>query len=195
MKYLLLTLLLLGALLPARAQVKLPRLHHGWVNPLPVDSATGKVSYRAVVQAPGVSQAELYRRARQWLAAAPSTTKRPLLTDDVAAGRLVGQTGDLVMQNFFGANVQVPLWRTITIEVKPGRFRYQITDFAFDSGQGLGAVTPIENYLTPNALTFDANGYPQPVLQSTIDAIQRSGRQQASAIRQQVSGKSTDDDW
>ncbi|MEJ7664036.1 MAG: DUF4468 domain-containing protein [Hymenobacter sp.] len=138
--------------MPAHAQVsqgKVLQLPQRWVNPLPIDSATGKVSYRAVVQAPGLSEAELYKRAKQWFAEAPSTTKTPLLTDDAAAGRLVGQTGELVRQNVFGANVQIPLWRTITIEVKPGRFRYQITDFAFDSGKGLGAVTPIENYLTP----------------------------------------------
>ena len=198
MKYVLVLLALVATLVPARAQVRQgPVLQQprGWVNPLPVDSATGKVSYRAVVQAPGVPEAELYKRAKEWFAEAPSTTKTPLLTDDPAAGRLVGQTGELVRQNFFGANVQVPLWRTITIEVKPGRFRYQITDFAFDSGKGRGAVTPIENYLTPNILTFDANGYPLPVLQSTIEAIQRSGRQQASALRQRVSGKSQDDNW
>ena len=79
--------------------------------------------------------------------------------------------------------------------MKPGRFRYQITDFAFDSGKGASAVTPLENYLAPNALTFDDAGYPRPVLQSTIDAVQRSGRQQATAIRQGVSGKAADDNW
>jgi hypothetical protein len=94
-----------------------------------------------------------------------------------------------------GANVQVPMWRTITIQVKPGRFRYQITDFSFDSGVGQAAVTPLENYLTPNALTFNEAGYPQPVLQSTIDAVQRSARQQAASIRQAVSGKGADDNW
>jgi hypothetical protein len=183
-----------GTTTVAQAQIKLPKLH-GWVNPLPMDSATGKVTYRAVVQVPGASQAELYARAKKWYAAAPSTTKLPLDTDNAAGGRLVGRTGELVTQNFLGANVQVPLWRSITIEVKPGRFRYQITDFAFDSGKGLGAVTPFENYLTPNALTFDDAGYPKPVLQSTIEAVQRSGRQQATAIRQAVSGKAADDNW
>lgn len=183
-----------GTTLPAHAQLKLPKLH-GWVNPLPLDSTTNKVTYRAVVQVPGASQAELYARAKKWFAAAPSTTKLPLDTDDAAGGRLKGRTGELVTQNFLGANVQVPLWRSITIEVKPGRFRYQITDFAFDSGKGAGAVTPFENYLTPNALTFDDAGYPKPVLQSTIDAVQRSARQQTSAIRQTVSGKVADDNW
>jgi hypothetical protein len=147
------------------------------------------------VQAPGASQAELYARAKKWFADAPSASKQPLLTADAAGGKLVGKTSELMMQNILGANVQVPMWRTITIQVKPGRFRYQITDFAFDSGKGQGAVTPFENYLSPNALTFNEAGYPQPVLQSTIDAVQRSGRQQAAAIRQAVSGKGTDDNW
>ena len=196
MKYVLFVLALLGSGLDATAQVQLnlPK-QHGWVNPLPMDSTTGKVSFRAVVQVPGATQAELYARAKEWFATAPGAVKPVLSQADAAAGTLTGKTSELVMQNMLGANVQVPLWRTIIIQVKPGRFRYQVTDFAFDSGKGQGAVTPIENYLTPNALTFDANGYPRPVLQSTIDAIYRSGRQQASSIRQRVSGKSPDDNW
>ena len=196
MKVILLILTLLGAFAPAQAQVnqvKLPKLH-GWVNPLPMDSLTGKVSYQGVVQVPGASQAELYARAKKWFATAPTPVKIVLDTDD-GASKLSGKTSELVMQNFLGANVQVPLWRTITVQVRPGRFRYKITDFAFDSGKGQSAVTPIENYLAPNALTFDEAGYPKPVLQSTIDAIQRNGRQQASAIRQAMGGKSPDDNW
>lgn len=199
MRYLLVALALLGPLALAHAQtqpsLKLPKLQRGWTNPLPMDSATGKVSYKAVVQAPGVSQAELYARAKKWFADAPSATKLPLLTADAAGGKLVGKTSELVMQNVLGANVQVPMWRTITIQVKPGRFRYQITDFAFDSGVGQAAVTPLENYIAPNVLTFDDAGYPKPVLQSTIDAVQRSARQQATSIRQSVSGKGADDNW
>ena len=195
MKFLLAILLLLGTLASAQAQVKLPNLRAGWVNPLPKDSITGKVSYRAVVQVPGATQATLYARAQKWFETAPGPTKLILETNDPAAGKLSGKTSELVMQNFLGANVQVPLWRTITVQVKPGRFRYQITDFAFDSGKGQGSVTPIENYLAPNALTFDAAGYPKPVLQSTIEAIQRSGRQQATAIRQALTGKAVDDNW
>jgi len=194
MKYLLAILLLLGTLAPAQAQVKLPKLH-GWVNPLPMDSLTRKVSFQGVVQVPGASQAVLYARAKKWFATAPGPTKMTIEVQDETAGKLTGKTSELVMQNFLGANVQVPLWRTIIVQVKPGRFRYQITDFAFDSSTGTGAVTPIENYLTPNALTFDDAGYPKPVLQSTIEAIQRSGRQQASAIRQTMTGKAADDNW
>lgn len=194
MKMFVLWLLLLGAIAPAQAQVKLPKLH-GWVNPLPKDSLTGKVSYQGVVQVPGATQATLYARAKKWFDTAPGPTKITLETEDAAAGKITGKTSELVMQNFLGANVQVPLWRTIVVQVKAGRFRYQITDFAFDSGKGQGAVTPIENYLAPNALTFDEAGYPKPVLQSTIEAIQRSGRQQATAIRQAITGKAVDDNW
>jgi hypothetical protein len=194
MKTILATLTLLFAVTSAQAQLKLPKLH-GWVNPLPMDSSTQKVSYRAVVQVPGATQAVLYARARKWFATAPGPTKIMLDTDDPVAGKISGKTSELVMQNFLGANVQVPLWRTITVQVKPGRFRYQITNFSLDNGKGLTPVTPIENYLSPNELTFDSNGYPKPVLQSAIDAIQRSGRQQATAIRQAVSGKAADDNW
>jgi hypothetical protein len=195
MKVLVVLLLSIGALAPAHAQVKLPKLRAGWVNPLPKDSITGKIAYQGVVQVPGATQAALYARAKKWFATAPGPTKMTIETQDEATGKITGKTSELVMQNFLGANVQVPLWRTIIVQVKPGRFRYQITDFAFDSGKGLTPVTPLENYLTPNDLTFDSNGYPKPVLQSTIEAIQRSGRQQATAIRQALTGKAVDDNW
>ena len=194
MKCILVMLLFLGALAPVRAQIKLPKLH-GWVNPLPKDSITGKVSYQGVVQVPGTTQAALYARAKKWFDTAPGPTRLTIETEDPTTGKLTGKTSELVTQNFLGANVQVPLWRTIIVQVKPGRFRYQITDFAFDSGKGLTPVTPIENYLTPNELTFDSNGYPKPVLQSTIEAIQRNGRQQAISIRQTMTGKAVDDNW
>ena len=195
MKYLLAALLLVGPLAPVQAQVKLPTLRAGWVNPLPKDSITGKVSYQGVVQVPGATQAALYARAKKWFDTASGSTKPTIETNDPTAGKISGKTSELVMQNFLGANVQVPLWRTITIQVKPGRFRYQITDFAFDSGKGLGAVTPLESYLVPNALTFDDRGYPRPVLQATIDAVQRSGRQQAGSLRQSLNGGKGDDNW
>jgi hypothetical protein len=195
MKFLVLILLSVGALAPAHAQIKLPKLRAAWVNPLPKDSVSGKVSYQGVVQVPGATQAALYARAKKWFETAPGPTPMTMETQNATAGKITGKTSELVMQNFLGANVQVPLWRTITIQVKPGRFRYQITDFAFDSGKGLAPVTPLENYLTPNDLTFDSNGYPKPVLQSTIEAIQRSGRQQATAIRQALAGKAVDDNW
>jgi hypothetical protein len=195
MKFLIVMLLAVGTLAPAHAQIKLPKLRAAWVNPLPKDSISGKVSYQGVVQVPGATQTALYARAKKWMETAPGPTPLTIENQDAAAGKITGKTSELVMQNLFGANVQVPLWRTITIQVKPGRFRYQITDFAFDSGKGLAPVTPLENYLTPNDLTFDSNGYPKPVLQSTIEAIQRSGRQQATAIRQALTGKAVDDNW
>ncbi len=195
MKFLLAMLLAAGTLAPAHAQVKLPTLRAAWVNPLPKDSLTGKISFQGVVQVPGATPATLYARAKKWMETAPGPVPITIETQDAAGGKITGKTSELVMQNLFGANVQVPLWRTITIQVKPGRFRYQITDFAFDSGKGLAPVTPLENYLTPNELTFDHNGYPKPVLQSAIEAVQRSGRQQASAIRQALTGKAADDNW
>lgn len=59
MKHLLLAgLLIVGVAAPAWAQQQ----------PLPVDSTTHKITYSAVVQVPGASQAELYGRALRWLA-------------------------------------------------------------------------------------------------------------------------------
>ena len=79
---LVLLLLLLGLGFGGRAQSSRAR---GPALSLPTDSASGKILYEAVVQQPGASQAELYRRARNWFI---STFKDyPARGDDRRPGR------------------------------------------------------------------------------------------------------------
>ncbi|UOQ53691.1 hypothetical protein [Hymenobacter cellulosivorans] len=61
--YLLMTLLLLA--FSGTAQ----KYHFKGLHNFPYDSTTRKVRYVEVINVPGISRADLYRRARQWLTA------------------------------------------------------------------------------------------------------------------------------
>ena len=114
-------LLLLSLSLGVRAQA--PRLKT--TLPFPVDSLSGKIYYQAVVQAPGVSQAELYRRARNWFVSRFPDYPHVVHVDDQAGGEVAG-TYCTVMQKLTNS---YEVWRTLRVYVKEGRYRYEVTDF------------------------------------------------------------------
>jgi hypothetical protein len=116
-----LLLLLLSLSFGVRAQALRPKA----ALPFPVDSLSGKIRYLAVVPAPGVSQAELYRRARNWFVSRFPDYPHVVSVDDPAGGELAG-TYATVMQKLTNS---YEVWRTLRVYVKEGRYRYEITDF------------------------------------------------------------------
>ena len=74
----------------------------GQVSPLPIDSLTHKVTYQGVVQVPGVTQAEMYSRAREWFAVTFGSAKAVLEMDDRTAGKLIGRENGGFLQRFLG---------------------------------------------------------------------------------------------
>jgi hypothetical protein len=127
MKRCCLLLLLLSLSLGVRAQAPRPRT----ALPFPVDSLSGKIRYLAVVQTPGVSQAELYRRARQWFGSRFPDYPHVVRVNDPAGGELAG-TYCTVMQKLTNS---YEVWRTLRVYVKEGRYRYEVTDFG---GRNIG---------------------------------------------------------
>ncbi|WP_223650542.1 DUF4468 domain-containing protein [Hymenobacter psoromatis] len=92
---------------------------------LPTDSASGKILYEAVVQAPGVSQAELYRRAREWFVSNFKAYKEVVGVEDPVGGEIAGTYHSLLTKVLTTYEV----WRTLKVYVKDGRYRYELTDF------------------------------------------------------------------
>jgi hypothetical protein len=93
--------------------------------PFPVDSLSGKILYQAVVQAPGISQVELYRRARDWFVSRFPDYAHVVSVDDPAGGELAG-TYCALLQKLTNS---YEVWRTVRVYVKDGRYRYEVTDF------------------------------------------------------------------
>ncbi|WP_345226882.1 hypothetical protein [Hymenobacter koreensis] len=124
------------------------KYHYRGIENFPVDSVSGKITYAAVVEVPGATQAELYRRAKEWLI----TNKRQLAKIELAetpyAGRIKGRVTL--------AKDGTPSSCTVTIETKEGRARYELTDFTTPRSK---LEEPLESYIPAtaglNAKAFD----------------------------------------
>ena len=172
MKKLLLLCALSFATVTARAQAARPLL--------PVDSLTHKVTYQGVVQVPGASQADLYVRAREWFATSFGSAKAVLEMDDKEAGKLIGNAHGEYMQRFMGRESPTTLWRTINIQVKDGRFKYTISNFATGTNKAQADARPVELAITPAA--FDKSGKLVPYMESMLSGIQASAEAQVKSL-------------
>ena len=116
------------------------------VKPFPMD-ATGHVVFTGVVEAPGVTAADLYSRAKLWTTGESFLTAGEgvhniILGDDPASGVLVVRTQLTYTGNFA---------RT-TIEVKDGRYRWKVDQLMAGND---GSAIPYELMLTPEGIGND----------------------------------------
>lgn len=93
----------------------------------PMDSITGKIMYRGVVLVPGANAAELYQRAHGWLARYVGAHAIGL--DDPANGVLVARYHSIYTKRLLLGQYPMDVQRTLTITVREGRYRYEMTDF------------------------------------------------------------------
>ncbi|UOQ72862.1 hypothetical protein [Hymenobacter cellulosilyticus] len=113
--YLLIALLILS--FSATAQ----KYHFKGLGNFPYDSTTHKVKYVEVIDAPGSSPADLYRRARQWLTAKNGQVTLGTLIDEPERGKLRGRLALLGPRQPFRA--------IFVFEVRDGQLLCSITDF------------------------------------------------------------------
>ena len=163
------------------------------VSPLPVDSITHKVTYQGVVQVPGASQAELYSRAREWFATTFGSAKAVLEMDDREAGKLIGNANGIYYQRFMRKDVETTLWRTINVQVKEGRFRYQITNFATGIGVSQDKAYPVELGFIP--ASYDKSGNLKPYMASMYDGVRKSAEAQVASLRDAMTKPAQKADW
>ena len=83
-------------------------------NVLPLKN--GKVTYTNVIQTDSLSKDELYKRAKIWLACTYELVK----LDD---------KDELIGRGYIYYSGGVYVWQTIKIQMKNGRYKYEITDF------------------------------------------------------------------
>jgi len=127
-------------------QVKAQDKH---LNVLPL--VDGKITYTDVVKVDSVSKDELYNRAKRWFVDNYNSSKDVIQLDDK-------ENGEIIAKGFFeefwqvtaysGMNVNV--WQKIQIQIKDGRYKYEITDFRikyFVSASQYTAATNIDNSL------------------------------------------------
>ena len=110
---------------------------------LPFDTTTGKITYTEVVRVDSsLTKSELYSRASGWLAEISRSTKGKLRWADRNNGKIIcNALMQAYCKNGWGANEECGNIRyTISIFLKDGRYKYEITDF-YHTGQTAGATT------------------------------------------------------
>lgn len=142
MKYLLVLLLLAGIAGPSFGQTKAQLLAD--TLRLPVDATTQRITYAAVVSQSAASAAELYTRGKLWFAT-PAYAGRVLLrAAEPEAGVLQG-TGWREVRLLVNSTWYFPkLLYTVKVAVKEGRYRYEVTDFRFESAPVFTLEAPAE---------------------------------------------------
>jgi hypothetical protein len=100
---------------------------------------TPKSSYEEVVNADSVSKADLYQRAKRLLIDNFKNTKGGIPSDDKEAGIIIAKGYTQVHPNALENHVNY----TIEIDVKDGKYRYQIDHIEFEAfyNGSLGADT------------------------------------------------------
>ncbi|KAA3438902.1 DUF4468 domain-containing protein [Rufibacter hautae] len=74
---------------------------------------------------------QLYTPARSWYASTFNSSKSEFEIDDKETGVLMGKGfSDIIVTTLIP--VKLKLWYTVKVEVKDGRYRYQMTDFKYE---------------------------------------------------------------
>lgn len=83
-------------------------------------------TYQGVVSVPGVSRADIYSRAKAWVATAYNSAQDVIQLDDKESGRLIVKGNTIVPMRSLGMEFGMRVHNTLTIEARDGRFRYTI---------------------------------------------------------------------
>lgn len=105
---------------------------------LPIDSVSGKITYKEVVFVDSLSnKQELFSRAREWFAKAYKSSTSVIQMEDKENGKIVGKALIPIFYKYMGMQPGGNINYTISIYVKDGRYKYEITDF-YHTGINIG---------------------------------------------------------
>ncbi|QIX61857.1 DUF4468 domain-containing protein [Hymenobacter sp. BT18] len=171
-----------------------------WQNPLPLDSTTHQITYSGVVQVAGATQSELYSRAQEWLLGSFKTGKSSIVTQDAASGRLIAEGFSPLFLTQAGLALEHRLWRTIKVEVKDGRYRYELANYAISrvpvnaqQPEAPGKTSLETMYDPARSVYMTKKGQPKPALLKATESIDEVSRQQVEALKQAM--QQSKKDW
>lgn len=121
----------------------------------------GNVNYSGVVQVDSISKDttkkdELYKRAKRWFIDTYNSAKDVIQLDDK-------ENGEIIAKGFFEVSRQVGfllttqtfnIWQTFKIQVKDGRYKYEITDFRIKSITG-EMDQPLEKWMSGSEVEYN----------------------------------------
>jgi hypothetical protein len=144
----------------------------------PIDPTSQRITYSEVVQQPGVSQAELYARAKLWFANTFKSAKDVVQAEDKDAGVMQGTGWQDIYIKSMGIPSASKLWYTVKLAAKEGRYRYEITEFRLQSYPSKYIYNP-----TPTPIE---NGILNPKPSGMVKGIIRQEKQQLDAAAHQL---------
>ena len=107
---------------------------------LPHDANTGKICYQEVVKVDSsITKEALYSAARSWFAITFKSAIDVLQMEDKDSGKLIGKGNTTIYVAMNNHRIHF----TVTIQVKPARYKYSITDFT--QTVGLNDWGPLED--------------------------------------------------
>lgn len=97
-------------------------------------NAQSPVIYSEVIQVDSVSKNELYSRAKIWFVKTYKSSKDVLQLDDKEDGKIIGKAVMKYVPSFLSGSSATKGYinYTISVFVKEGRYKYEITDFMHD---------------------------------------------------------------
>ena len=118
---------------------------------VPIDSTTNKITYSGVVVLDSsATKEELYSSTKIWFVKAFKSAKDVIQIDDLSDGKIIGKGSTLVnYKNVLGSpNEGGYISFVITVFVKNGKYKYEITDF-YHTGNVLSMGTTIMSNIGP----------------------------------------------
>ncbi len=90
----------------------------------------GKITYTGVVQVDSLSSEELYKRSKRWFFDTYNSGKDVIQLDDKESGEIIGKGFfETYWESSFISGIGINVFQTIKVQVKDGRYKYEITDF------------------------------------------------------------------
>ena len=174
MKYLLIVLLLYPSFVSAQNIV------------LPLDSISGKITYKEVVK-DSLTKDELYIRTKEWFARSFTSAQDVLQMDDRQAGKLIGKGTARGFNNSALLSNGFTLYYTVSIILKDGKYKYEISDFLAKNDYMNGITNSDEKYPLENLLHNDRNkkknGEYRDFMVGYINAIDTAGKSLAESLK------------
>jgi hypothetical protein len=116
---------------------------------LPFDSLTHEPKYHGVVLVPGVSAAELYGRAREWVALTFEDAHQVIQLEDAARGVLIGRGYQRLIINVNSqgrGDVRLASF-TFRLDFREGRYRYELRDLGTRADVGVLNGVSTDSYI------------------------------------------------
>jgi hypothetical protein len=108
----------------------------------------GKIVFTEVIEMPNITKDALYTRAYEWFAKAFNSANNVIQMQDKENGKIVGKGsfGDINVSVVLGmATVYGNVKFTISIYLKDGKYKYEVTDF-YHEGSWVGGGAPPRPY-------------------------------------------------